>query len=103
MTTTTKVDEKYAIEMSEDCRVFRATRHGEPWRDLCGDKLVAAMLVRIHGLELALRPFAYAYPEWEGIGADNLTLRQAHEETPGGTDDKPVTVEHLRAAWDALK
>ena len=103
MTTTTKIDDKYAVEMSEDCRVFRAIRHGEPWRDLSGDKLVAAMLARIQGLELALRPFAEAYREWEGIGADNLTLRQAHAETPDMTDDKPVTVEHLRAAWEALK
>lgn len=54
-------------------------------------------------LRAALRPFAEAYREWEGIGADNLTLRQAHAETPDTTDDKPVTVEHLRAAWEAMK
>lgn len=30
---------------------LRALRHGEPWRDLCGDNLAYWMMVRIRELE----------------------------------------------------
>lgn len=51
----------------------------------------------------ALRPFAQAFPEWEGIGAEGLTLRQMHAHTPGEVDVFAVTYGHLKRAAEVLK
>lgn len=40
-------------EVTYDLGIIRATRHGEPWRDLTGDKLVGALVDRIEELESA--------------------------------------------------
>jgi len=38
-------------ELVFDAKGLRASRHGEPWRDLTGDKLVLALMQRIEELE----------------------------------------------------
>lgn len=62
-----------------------------------------AMRAVIEELTEALIPFALAATEWSGIAADHLTLRQAHEATPGEVDSEPVTVKHLLHAAEVMK
>jgi hypothetical protein len=57
---------------------------------------------RIEQLEAALRPFAEAFPEWEGIGADHLTLRQMYDEIPGDAEIKSITFADLKRAHEVL-
>ena len=49
-----KVSDKYSIEYKEDGSEFKASRYGEPWRSLCGDNLIWAMLHKIESLEADL-------------------------------------------------
>ncbi|MFV1457259.1 hypothetical protein [Bacillus mycoides] len=49
--TTVKVNEDYTITIDFPNKIFHATRHGEPWRDLVGDQLVLALCSRIEDLE----------------------------------------------------
>jgi len=53
----TVCDGKYTIVFRESTGELSALRYGEPWRDLCGDGIVLAMLQEIENLkqELALR------------------------------------------------
>lgn len=44
---------KYTIEHIDGVGL-QVRRHGEPWRDLTGDKLVLALVQRIEALEIAL-------------------------------------------------
>lgn len=38
---------KYVIHWDTAAGRFEATRHGEPWRDLTGDKMIGALLWEI--------------------------------------------------------
>jgi hypothetical protein len=42
---------KYTVKMSDDMKVFKALRYGEPWQDLCGNNLVYALVCRVKELE----------------------------------------------------
>lgn len=43
-------DGKYTLLLHSDGRL-EALRYGEPWRDLCGDKLVLCLVQRVQALE----------------------------------------------------
>jgi hypothetical protein len=49
MTTIIELD-KYTV-LHDNGANLRALRHGEPWRDLCGDNLIMALIQRIEELE----------------------------------------------------
>ena len=44
-------DKKYAAILEDG--PLRATRYGEPWRDLCGDKFVYSLAAELHELRQA--------------------------------------------------
>lgn len=48
--TLTLEDGKYALVLHPDGK-FEALRYGQPWRDLCGDKMVLCLMQRIQALE----------------------------------------------------
>lgn len=61
----TKIDlceGKYTVIMSEDMRTFKALRHGEEWRNLCGDNLIHALVSRIR--ELETKPAVRIVAKW---------------------------------------
>jgi len=43
-------DSKYNITVDLENNIFNCSRHGEPWRDLIGDKLVLSMVNMIESL-----------------------------------------------------
>lgn len=43
-------DGKYTLCLHSDGRL-EALRYGEPWRELCGDKLVLCLMQRVQALE----------------------------------------------------
>jgi hypothetical protein len=43
-------DGKYSVVLNEDIFAFTALRHGEAWRNLCGDNLILAMFYEIQRL-----------------------------------------------------
>lgn len=47
MRTISVYDGKYKVLLSEDCNTFEALRHGEKWRNLCGDNLVLQLCLEI--------------------------------------------------------
>ncbi len=64
----TLMDGKYTIKLSDDGRIFTCDRYGEPWRDLCGDGMVLALVQRVldlqeevAGLRAALRTCGSTY------------------------------------------
>lgn len=50
-------DDKYTVQFNPYTGEFKALRHGEPWRDLSGDKLVYCMYTEI----IRLRGLLYGY------------------------------------------
>jgi len=38
---------KYTVYIEKDTNDFKALRHGEPWRDLCGDNLIFFLMVEL--------------------------------------------------------
>lgn len=62
-----------------------------------------AMRAVIEELSEALFPFALEAIDWQGVGAEHLTLRQAHDETPGVEEKHPITIKHLLHAAEVLK
>jgi len=42
---------KYEIIMDLARGIYRADRHGEPWRNLIGDKLILALISRLEDAE----------------------------------------------------
>lgn len=62
-----------------------------------------AMRAVIEELTEALFPFALEALDWQGVGADHLTLRQAHDETPDAKERNPITVNHLLHAAEVMK
>jgi len=65
-------DKKYTVVFDEETALFEALRHGEPWRDLCGDGLILAMLQEVDHLKEQLAaanawiPCADRLPEADG-------------------------------------
>lgn len=74
-------DGKY--ELRRENYNLSALRHGEPWRDLCGDKMVNAMFDRVKTLEAALvsaADFIESAPVSSGVcccGSDMTTHESA--------------------------
>jgi hypothetical protein len=50
----TVCDGKYRVIANEDMTGFRALRYNEEWRDLCGDKLVLALVHEVINLRAQL-------------------------------------------------
>lgn len=48
-------DGKYHILAEEGMKNFRCLRHGEEWRNLCGDGMILALCHRIQDLEYILK------------------------------------------------
>lgn len=44
-------DGKYAVVFDDETGALKALRHGEPWRDLAGDKLVFALFSAVQELQ----------------------------------------------------
>lgn len=56
---------KYTVVRKEGGSL-RALRHGDPWRDLTGDKLVASMLYEIEDLRIKVAELEHAIDEVNG-------------------------------------
>lgn len=94
-------DGKYQLIL--DAGEFTALRHGQPWRDLTGDKLVYTMFAEIQGLqaeteslrtgyEAARLEIASLQAQLEAVGAGHARSTRTTES--GGvmtTDWKPIT------------
>jgi hypothetical protein len=50
-----KINNKYTIIEDLPNGVFKATRHGEEWRNLVGDNLILSMAYKIEELEEELK------------------------------------------------
>ena len=77
-------DGKYVIIQEDDGRQY-ALRHGEPWRDLTGDKMVGAMFDRIEELSAQLGTGTVYSPQLGGYNGLSCSLCGAPQfNTPSG-------------------
>lgn len=75
---------KYAVKFDDG--KITATRNGEPWRDLTGDKLVLAMLTEVETLEHKLataQARVFDLLKEEDGYATKTALRYLQSEAPG--------------------
>lgn len=102
MITYTSKDNKYKVTFDEKTGKLVAYRYGEPWRDLCGDNLVLAMLSHINALEEEL---GVIYGLDEGIGGDMSTDEQDNiiRLTEEGFDSVLEALENPPPVSDKLK
>jgi ubiquinone biosynthesis protein UbiJ len=58
-------ERKYTIHHDQESGKMWATRYGESWRELTGDKLIGALLAKIESLEDDVRDLTYTLSEME--------------------------------------
>lgn len=59
-----ELDGKYTILFNEATGEFKALRHGEPWRNLAGDKLILTLMYKLQRADELLQ-------EAQGMMDDN--------------------------------
>lgn len=72
-------DGKYQLIL--DAGKFTALRHGQPWRDLTGDKLVYTMFAEIQGLQAEIETLRTGY---EATRLEIASLQAQLEAQPVG-------------------
>lgn len=92
-------DRKYAV-VSEG-GIIRALRYGEPWRDLTGDNLVAALVSKINDLQDELSKAQGSMSNviaWRELNADGRPVTDWIDGDPGA-DAVPQLGESIQLAY----